>query len=92
MKIIANEKAAEGCTTSARFTLRSYILKFFHRVCGMWREYLWKMGRKKFFPQRLLKTGKFHTAACGEKCVEPLSKIPLFHITFPYYCHYYLNL
>ena len=58
----------------------------------MWTEKLWKKKNEKFYPHTLLKTFEFLTLGCGEKNVDTLRQILVFHIIFPYHYHYYLNL
>jgi len=46
--------------------------KDFHRLCGMWRSFLWKNASKKMSQQALLISYFFQQSHCGEKTVAAL--------------------
>ena len=59
---------------------------FINRSCGMLKDFLWRNLSHSAPPHPLWKSLKFSTPACGQIFIVPLSKIPLIHISFPYYC------
>ena len=69
-----------------------YTPKFIHKVCGMWKECLWKNCGTFFTPHPLWKTIFFPTHGCGEKTVAPVTENPLIHIILYYCCYCCLNL